>query len=185
MDFCPKPSNNTKFVCILYTKKSSSPWEPLLKNFLNDAFLYYSHLVALADHSPMQNLGEDTLGRHDTFTHGVVDLASVVALLAYLGNLKKNFAAGQAGSYRQGGEVNLVDDQVFSETAFDHNGSSGLESLNFIMGEQAHLPVPVPGMSVVFKAVVFNQQRGPHILFCSPFFFACAYSYYFTHGELL
>ena len=67
--------------------------------------------------SSLDNPAEHTFPRHDAVAGGLTDRAGVVALLSDLGNLQQDCPAQlAANTHLQASEVDILDDDVFSES---------------------------------------------------------------------
>src|SRR5690606_24771786 len=111
--------------------------------------------IAALDHD-----GEDTLLGHDTVTGLIVDGALGVALLADLRHLEERGADSNARSYRQRHQVDAARGDVLGKVPGVYVEALGLHLGDRLLGEQAHLTVPVAGMRVSRKAAS-DHERAP------------------------
>ncbi|MPM22489.1 hypothetical protein SDC9_68944 [bioreactor metagenome] len=101
-----------------------------------------------------QNPAEHPFPGHDAVAHGLIDSAAVMTFLSDLGQFQKYLAALKAGAQRQAARVKTFYNEIFAERAILDFGTLCAEFLDFFPTQQAHLPVPVTGVSVASDAEV-------------------------------
>ena len=77
----------------------------------------------------MEHSGKYPFPGHDALTHFLKDLASVVALLADLGQLQHHIIALKFGANGHSFKVKAGHDQIFSKSAVLYLGAPGAEFL--------------------------------------------------------
>ena len=73
------------------------------------------HIIAGTYDSFLNHPRENSLSRHDAFSHPFVDGAVAVALLSDLGHFQLSCAGAEPGSNRQRGKIDAFYYQVFPE----------------------------------------------------------------------
>jgi hypothetical protein len=123
----------------------------------------------------LENPGENPFPGHDAIPHTLKNLTMFVAFLANLGHLQDHFSAAKDGTYRETGKIYPVYHQVFPKGSVLNLRPQGAEILDFFMGQETYLSVPITGMGVSFKSVLYHKRRGSHVFFGCPFFRAYTY----------
>ena len=118
-----------------------------------------------------QYLGEDALNRHNALSHPLINLAVSVALFPNLRHFQHHILTFQNRPYREASKIQIFHYEIFSESAVHHLGASFVEFFNLVIGQEAHLAVPVPGVSVSPDPVTFLKSGFRYgVLFGSPSF---------------
>ena len=145
--------------------------------FQRQFFLGDGEGVSCLQPAPVEHPAENALAGHDAVAHLPKNLAMAVALLANLGDFKEDLAGLQSGAYRQLVESYALSHDVFAEVPKLHLAAPAAEVLDFLQGQEAHLPVPVPGVGISLEAV-FRDEK-------SFFYRAFAGALLFAHADCL
>ena len=126
----------------------------------DEAVLHQDDAVAGRDLAALDDLREDALARHHAVTRLVEDGAAVVTLLADLGHLEKRLSGVEPRPDRQLVEHEPLGGHVLAERAGVDGRAGGQHLLDALVGQQAHLAVPGPGVRVALDPVVDDERDG-------------------------
>ena len=87
----------------------------------------------------------------------MIDRAVRVALLADLCQLQKSIADPESRSHRKRSQVESFYNDILTKSTEVHIGSLLAESLDFLQGQKAYLPVPLAGMRVILDSPVRDK----------------------------
>ena len=87
----------------------------------------FGHDIARADDAAFEDAGKYAFPGHDAIADGFIDGTMVVTFLADLGHFQQDVATAQQRPYRQGREIEAVDDEIFAESAEFHLAAAAAE----------------------------------------------------------
>lgn len=112
------------------------------------------------------------LGRHDTFSHLVIDRTVAVTVLANLCDLQQHAATLQPCAYRKYFQRNALYSQIFSKGSRIDISAFSSECIDFFLRQQTYLSVPVTSMRITLDSLVRTQPCGIQRFFLRASFFA-------------
>ncbi len=110
--------------------------------------------VSRTNFTTANNLREHSFFGHNTISGLIINSTPRMTFLAYLRNLENNFSDFQSCANRQINEVNSFSRYILSKVSFIDIEAQRLHFLYTCHGQQAHLSVPVAGMSVALDTEI-------------------------------
>ena len=141
------------------------------------------NLVTRMDHSLLEDLRENSLARHDAVTHLVVDSAMAVTLLSDLREAEQRAAYTNLRTDGDRPEIKTFHDEIFAESTEIDICSLFAKLFYLLKGEKADLAMPFFCVRVPLDPPVRNQVGLLDLMLLCPFFFAYAYSKYFSYHK--
>ena len=114
----------------------------------------------------LQDLSKNAFPGHDAVPDSLVDGAVAVAFFSDLRHAKRHGSGPEDRSHREACKINALHQQVLSKIAVRHLSALLIEFLYLVVGKQAHLTMPFPGMRVMFDPEILDKTP----VFHGPFF---------------
>jgi hypothetical protein len=134
---------------------------------------------------PLNHPGKDPFPWHDAVACYLKNGAMVVTFLTDLSYFQNHVPADKDSPHGKAAKVYALHHQILAKGSMLNFDAPGPEVLNFFIREEAYLPVPVPGVSVAFDAVIGRKFAFAYIVFYHAFFRADTNRKNFSHDSSL
>jgi hypothetical protein len=125
----------------------------------------YINSVPNLQDTPFKYFAEYALPGHNAVTQFIIDGTGLMALFTDLGHLQQHLISqGQFASDLKGIQRYPLGGNIFGQLTRPEIKPLLLQLINTFQGQQADLPVPVPGMAVTLDSMSGDENHPGHIL---------------------